>query len=743
MLQDLPFKNTCRSFGIRRCLCLLLVCGFFLYSITVPATADNAALTPVDESEYFGRQALSTLPNATGLLYAYDSLADGVESCSDSVDLERAHITLDELQTALYAYLCDYPQHFWLGKSYSYSLRGNYINSMTPSYLFSGSALTAAKTAFNQAAEELLTGLTDDMSELTREKILHDRLAEKITYDFTDNAHNAYGGMVENTAVCEGYAKAFQYLLYQAGISNFLVTGTGTPAGSSTPEAHAWNLVRIDGDYYYVDLTWDDQPVDTFYAYFNITEQQLLEDHILDTYAYSYPACTATKANYFTVYGGRMNTYSSETVIRLLSSNQLRAHIYLTGETDSFWTDCFADLSNIAKGVNIVGSSSMSGYSLNRERLVILTGQRRGDLNQDNAVDTADLSLLAGHLCGESAITDSLLLKAADINQDDTVNLRDHQRLYEHCSGVAPIGASQTTKPPVPSADATLSIQPNRTTVPSSDSHAEVTFTLTVTPPAEGSIGYCQYRLSLPAGVTLKSATVNPSLPEGSSTAFSLAAFNNMTFFLSGSNPASHQAITEETELMSITVSITEPTPGDSYALQVEDGLCGAESTVSYNLVYTSQPVTVTESSAVSSQPVSSEEPASTLPSSVPSEVPSSAPASSLPEPSDVPSQPSSVPSEPSSSSPVASLPEPSDVPSQPEPADSSVASSPAEELTLGDLNADTVINAADALLVLKAAVGKITLTQEQMAIADMNRDGKIDAADALRILKIAVGKDS
>lgn len=58
-----------------------------------------------------------------------------------------------------------------------------------------------------------------------------------------------------------------------------------------------------------------------------------------------------------------------------------------------------------------------------------------------------------------------------------------------------------------------------------------------------------------------------------------------------------------------------------------------------------------------------------------------------------------------------------------------------------GDVNRDGVVNASDALLVLKAAVGKAVLTDSETISGDMNRDGRLDATDALAILKKAVGK--
>ena len=64
-----------------------------------------------------------------------------------------------------------------------------------------------------------------------------------------------------------------------------------------------------------------------------------------------------------------------------------------------------------------------------------------------------------------------------------------------------------------------------------------------------------------------------------------------------------------------------------------------------------------------------------------------------------------------------------------------------ARTVTPGDVNVDRQINAKDALLILRYAVGKAALSAEQKALADVNADGAVNAADALAVLRIAVGK--
>lgn len=91
-------------------------------------------------------------------------------------------------------------------------------------------------------------------------RYIHDYLVDTIEYDQTfgeKNIYNIYGALVSKTCVCEGYAKASQYLLNEAGLENIIITGTATNSDGKT-ENHAWNYVNIDEKWYAIDTTWDD-----------------------------------------------------------------------------------------------------------------------------------------------------------------------------------------------------------------------------------------------------------------------------------------------------------------------------------------------------------------------------------------------------------------------------------------------------------------------------------------------------
>lgn len=108
-----------------------------------------------------------------------------------------------------------------------------------------------------------------ELTDMDKALILHDYLVEHVTYNWEVDValrkgesmqevekrtgvriYTAYGALVEEDAVCQGYALAYKLLLDQCGVNCKVV--------SSDLMNHVWNLVEIDGAWYHVDATWDD-----------------------------------------------------------------------------------------------------------------------------------------------------------------------------------------------------------------------------------------------------------------------------------------------------------------------------------------------------------------------------------------------------------------------------------------------------------------------------------------------------
>lgn len=139
---------------------------------------------------------------------------------------------------------------------------------------------TAEEAAFvkRRASEILAEIIKPEMGEYGKEKAIHDWIVTNLSYDTSLKQHSAYAGLVAPyKTVCQGYALLSYRLLKDAGLENHIVEGTanGVP--------HAWNIVKVDGNWYHFDTTWDDPAIgrsdDISYRYFNLTDEQMAADH--------------------------------------------------------------------------------------------------------------------------------------------------------------------------------------------------------------------------------------------------------------------------------------------------------------------------------------------------------------------------------------------------------------------------------------------------------------------------------
>lgn len=141
-------------------------------------------------------------------------------------------------------------------------------NGNETSYLLDGFSskeeIKQYETQIEQLKNKIISQL-DGKSDYQKIKMVHNYLIDTIEYESDlskENIYDIYGALINKKCVCEGYAKAFQYLMNEAGIENTIVIGTGTNSRNET-ESHAWNYVKLEGQWYAVDVTWDDPVLGT------------------------------------------------------------------------------------------------------------------------------------------------------------------------------------------------------------------------------------------------------------------------------------------------------------------------------------------------------------------------------------------------------------------------------------------------------------------------------------------------
>lgn len=290
-------------------------------------------------------------------------------SDSDSYLTEEIFIPGDiqdrDIFIALTAFKYDNPGTFWLKESFTSSSINGGVSIRLCSY-FSAEELTLKKQEFDNKVKEILSPVESGLSEYELELYIHDYLLENCEYDSgaadeiynqysddTSQSFTCYGALVLGKAICQGYADAMSYLLSCVGVENTEISGTSQGGN------HIWNAVKIDGDWYYVDATWDDQGDEAYqYDYFNINESQLQKDHNIALKYYDLsddditggesnlgcnfnifiPDCGSSSYNYYVKNGAVLQGFDeycdsemAESLLQAVSSGQEYFHIYIDG----------------------------------------------------------------------------------------------------------------------------------------------------------------------------------------------------------------------------------------------------------------------------------------------------------------------------------------------------------------------------------------------------------------------------
>lgn len=144
------------------------------------------------------------------------------------------------------------------------TVKDNYLNKLNIHYNMSNTEFKKEYSACMTAAAKLLVGIdgNNNLTDVQKALLIHDRLAVHCEYDYQNykndtlpqSSYTLYGALAKGVAVCQGYSEAYLYLLSQVGIESHLC--------SSDTLGHAWNIIKINGNNYHVDVTWDDPTED-------------------------------------------------------------------------------------------------------------------------------------------------------------------------------------------------------------------------------------------------------------------------------------------------------------------------------------------------------------------------------------------------------------------------------------------------------------------------------------------------
>ena len=231
----------------------------------------------------------------------------------------------DSIDRCYHAVLKDHPEIFWVHnheKIYKTTYSDSDYCTFTPGYIYTESEISEIQNAMEAGFQEVSSLIPADASDYEKVRIVYTYVIDNTQYQASDDDQSIAGVFWKKEAVCAGYAGAVQYLLERIGVPCIYVDGS--TQGST--EGHAWNIVKLDGEYYYVDATNGDQP-----DFLNGNAAQL-EEHKTIIYDYlcpfpeeyekkyirseelTVPDCTAKDMNFYVLTQGCFDGYDWETI---------------------------------------------------------------------------------------------------------------------------------------------------------------------------------------------------------------------------------------------------------------------------------------------------------------------------------------------------------------------------------------------------------------------------------------------
>lgn len=229
---------------------------------------------------------------------AYHAMKTGLQSLAPSFPVPR--LEAKELCDVYFLLRLDCPEIFYSVKfSYRYHPESSNVE-MIPEYLFEKSKIKDHQKALKSRVEKLVRP-AQKLKEIEKLQYAHDFICQNVRYDKLKKpySHEIIGPLGHGVGVCEGIAKTVKILLDALGIWCIIAISEANPE-KEIKYRHAWNVVRINGQYYHLDATFDNslgEPEEIRYDYVNLNDKQIFRDH--EPVLWKMPACDDGAHTYY------------------------------------------------------------------------------------------------------------------------------------------------------------------------------------------------------------------------------------------------------------------------------------------------------------------------------------------------------------------------------------------------------------------------------------------------------------
>ena len=248
----------------------------------------------------------------------YREMLDGIRKREDNFYLATSEETV--INKVYHALLKDHPELFWVHNRqevYTTSYQGSDYCEFSPGYTYTDQEVSEIQQSMQYAVQEVSALIPQGADTYEKVRVVYTYLIDLADYGSSDDDQNIAGVFWRKQAVCAGYARAVQYLLEQLDIFCIYVEGDTR----DSDEGHAWDIVQIDGAYYYVDATNGDQPRFLEGDAVQLAEHKTIIYDYLCPFPQEYeqvytasdefpvPECTATDKNFYVLNQACFDSY--------------------------------------------------------------------------------------------------------------------------------------------------------------------------------------------------------------------------------------------------------------------------------------------------------------------------------------------------------------------------------------------------------------------------------------------------
>ncbi|MDE7229544.1 MAG: chitobiase/beta-hexosaminidase C-terminal domain-containing protein [Oscillospiraceae bacterium] len=217
--------------------------------------------------------------------FVYERIYTAAKTYAGRVDITALRVKADDFDKAFWAFDYDNPQFLTLGSGYSYYYYPStgYLQSFTIKYGRTEAEIKSIQQTFDTTVSSVVSAAKNQLSDYAKLKYIHDWIVNHTDYTLNGPAYKseADGAVVYGKALCEGYSKTFMYMAQELGFDCICVVG------SANNSSHMWNMVKLGGVWYHVDVTFDDPIMSNgskmlSHEYFLLSTYQIRNTHTID-----------------------------------------------------------------------------------------------------------------------------------------------------------------------------------------------------------------------------------------------------------------------------------------------------------------------------------------------------------------------------------------------------------------------------------------------------------------------------